>query len=52
MPNSAEPQQPITATIMLIMILAAIAGLGWGIKKGLETNYPTKQQTINQQINK
>jgi len=52
MPNSAEPQQPMTAAIMLIMILAAIAGLGWGIKKGLESNYPPGQQTINQPVNK
>ncbi len=52
MPNSAERSEPITATLMLILLFAGFGLLAWAIKYEAETHHPTKQQTINQPVNK
>ena len=52
MPNSAERSDPITASIMLILLFVGFGLLAWAIKHEAETYYPTKQQTINQPVNK
>lgn len=52
MPNAAERREPITATIMIILLFAGFGLLAWAIRHEAETHYPSKQQTINQPVNK
>jgi len=44
MPNSAERSNPITATIMIVLIFVAFGLLAWAIKHEAETNYPPKHK--------
>ena len=41
MPNSAERSEPITATIMIILLFLAFAALAWAIRHEAETHYPS-----------
>ena len=51
MPNSAERSEPVTATIMLILLFAGFGLLAWAIRHEAETNpWPTK--SISKPINK
>jgi len=52
MANSAERSEPvITSIIMIVMIIVAVVGFGWGIKCGIEESFPPKQ-SITKPVNK
>ena len=51
MPNSAERSEPVTATIMLILLFAGFGFLMWAIRHEAETHpWPTK--SISKPVNK
>jgi hypothetical protein len=52
MPNSAERSDPITASIMLILLFVGFGLLVWVLKHEAETHRPPGQQTISKPVNK
>jgi hypothetical protein len=52
MPNSAERSEPITATIMIILLFAGFGLLAWAIRHEAETNPRWSTKSINQPVNK
>jgi hypothetical protein len=50
MPNSVERREPVTATIMIILLFAAFGLLAWAIRHEAETHCPPGQQTISKPV--
>ena len=50
MPSGAERSEPVTATIMLILIFSAFGILAWAVRH--ETELRQHKQSINKSINK
>ena len=50
MPNSAERSEPVTATIMLILIFSAFGILAWAVRH--ETELRQHKQSISKPVNK
>ena len=50
MPSGAERSEPVTVTIMLILIFSAFAILAWAVRH--ETELCQHKQTISKPVNK